>query len=192
MDLTDDTVYEGLCELVDIENMLQYFAIETYIGNWDWPLNNVKLYRYYSSNGIYGTGRQDGRWRYLYYDMEAGFNIFNEPEEEWLTIASVMEDSSLFGAVMKREDCQERFAHYMKLCMEEYFTKERVQAAIEQLQSERDGELKETFAYKQSIDPTYTMNMEEVERNIQVIYDFLEKRPGMIQTELQELFGLTV
>ena len=187
-----DAVYEKFCKLVDIENMLQYFAIETYIGNWDWPLNNVKLYRYYSSNGVYGEGRQDGRWRYLYYDMEAGFNIFNDSQEDWLTIASVMEDSALFGAVMKREDCQERFAYYMKLCMEEYFTKDKVQAAVEQLQSERDGELRESFAYKQSIDPTYTMNMEEVENNIGVIYEFLEKRPEMMRAEVQELFGITI
>ncbi len=191
-DLTDDAVYEELCERIDIENMLQYFAIETYIGNWDWPLNNIKLYRYYSSNGVYGEGRQDGRWRYLYYDMEAGFNIYNDPQEDWLTIASAMEDSSLFGAVMKRTDCQEMFAQYMKLCMEEYFTEEKVRAAVNQLKSERDGELEETFAYKQSIDPTYTMNMEEVERNIDVIYDFVEKRPEMMRSEVQELFGITI
>lgn len=192
MDLTDDEVFAELCELVDMENMLQYFAIETYIGNWDWPLNNVKLYRYYSSNGVYGEGRQDGRWRYLYYDMEAGFNIFNDPEEEWPTIGTVMEQSSLFGAVMKRPDCQERFAHYMELCINEYFTEERVRSAVEQLRSERDAELAESFAYKQSIDETYTMDMEEVEQNLEVLYDFVEKRPRMMREQLQELFGISM
>lgn len=189
-DLTDDVVFAEFSDLIDVENLLQYHAIQTYIGNWDWPLNNVKLYRYYSSNGNYGEGRQDGKWRYLYYDMEAGFNIFNDSEEDWLTIESVMEDSPLFGAVMQREDCQQRFAHYMKLCMEEYFTMERVQAAVEQLQSERDGELRETFAYKQSIDPTYTMDMEEVENNIGILYDYVKKRPAIMRAETEALFGM--
>lgn len=191
-DLTDDAVFEELCQLVDIENMIQYFAIETYIGNWDWPLNNVKLYRYYSSNGTYGEGRQDGKWRYLYYDMEAGFNIYDEPEEDWLTIGTVMEESSLFGAVMKRPDCQEKFAHYMQLCIDEYFTEEKVRAAVEQLRTERDGELAECFAYKQSIDETYTMNMEEVEQNLAVIYDFVKKRPAMMREQMRDLFGIEI
>jgi hypothetical protein len=191
-DLTDDRTFEELCQLIDMDNLLQYFAIETYIANWDWPLNNIKLYRYYSSNGMYGEDRQDGRWRYLYYDMEVGFNIFNEAEEDWLTIADVMEESSLFGAVMKRTDCQERFAKYLQLCIQEYFTEEKVQAAIDQLKSERDQELAESFDYKHSVDETYTLDMEEVEQNLEVIRQFVERRPEMIRQEVQELFGITM
>ncbi len=189
-DLTDDETFAELEQLTDIDNMLQYFAIETYIANWDWPLNNIKLYRYYSQNNVYGTGRQDGRWRYLYYDMEAGFNIYNEEPEDWLDIETVMEQNPLFGAVMKRPDMQEKFAKYMDLCIKEYFTEDRVRAAVEKLCGERDGELAESFAYKHSIDETYTMDMEEVERNKEVIYDFVEKRPEMMRQQIQELFGI--
>ena len=191
-DLTDDRIFDEFQKRIDVENMMQYFAIETYIGNWDWPLNNVKLYRYYSSNGIYGDGRQDGRWRYLYYDMEAGFNIFNEPEEDWLSIRTVMEESSLFGAVMKRPDMQEKFAAYIDLCIHEYFTEEKVRAAVRQLQEERDRELAESFAYKQSIDETYTLDMEEVEQNLETIYEFVEKRPEMMRAEAESLFGIRI
>ena len=189
-DLTDDATFAELEQLVDIDNMIQYFAIETYIANWDWPLNNIKMYRYYSQNSVYGTGRQDGRWRYLYYDMEAGFNINNEEPEDWLDLETVMEESPLFGAVMKRTDMQEKFAEYTKLCINEYFTEERVRAAVEKLCAERDSELAESFAWKHSIDETYTMDMEDVEQNKAVIYDFVEKRPEMMRQQLQELFGI--
>ena len=189
-DLTDDETFAELEQLVDIDNMIQYFAIETYIANWDWPLNNIKLYRYYSQNNVYGTGRQDGRWRYLYYDMEAGFNIYNEEPEDWLDIETVMEQNSLFGAVMKRPDMQEKFAKYIELCIKEYFTEDRVRAAVEKLCGERDGELAESFAYKHSIDESYTMNMDDVEQNKEVIYDFVEKRPEMMRQQIQELFGI--
>ena len=188
--LTDDETFAELEQLVDIDNMIQYFAIETYIANWDWPLNNIKLYRYYSQNNVYGTGRQDGRWRYLYYDMEAGFNIYNEEPEDWLDIETVMEQNPLFGAVMKRPDMQEKFAKYIELCIKEYFTEDRVRAAVEKLCGERDGELAESFAYKHSIDESYTMNMDDVERNKEVIYDFVEKRPEMMRQQIQELFGI--
>ncbi len=189
-DLTDDETFAELEQLVDIDNMIQYFAIETYIANWDWPLNNIKLYRYYSQNNVYGTGRQDGRWRYLYYDMEAGFNIYNEEPEDWLDIETVMEQNPLFGAVMKRPDMQKKFAKYIELCIKEYFTEDRVRAAVEKLCGERDGELAESFAYKHSIDESYTMNMDDVEQNKEVIYDFVEKRPEMMRQQIQELFGI--
>ena len=189
-DLTDDETFAELEQLMDIDNMIQYFAIQTYIANWDWPLNNIKLYRYYSQNNVYGTGRQDGRWRYLYYDMEAGFNINNEEPEDWLDIETVMEESPLFGAVMKRTDMQEKFAEYTRLCISEYFTEERVRDAVEKLCAERDGELAESFAYKHSIDETYTMDMDDVEQNKAVIYDFVEKRPEMMRQQIQELFGI--
>ena len=189
-DLTDDETFAELEQLVDIDNMIQYFAIETYIANWDWPLNNIKLYRYYSQNNVYGTGRQDGRWRYLYYDMEAGFNIYNEEPEDWLDIETVMEQNPLFGAVMKRPDMQEKFAKYIELCIKEYFTEDRVRAAVEKLCGERDSELAESFAYKHSIDVSYSMNMDDVEQNKEVIYDFVEKRPEMMRQQIQELFGI--
>lgn len=189
-DLTDDETFAELEQLVDIDNMIQYFAIETYIANWDWPLNNIKLYRYYSQNNVYGTGRQDGRWRYLYYDMEAGFNIYNEEPEDWLDIETMMEQNPLFGAVMKRPDMQKKFAKYIELCIKEYFTEDRVRAAVEKLCGERDSELAESFAYKHSIDESYTMNMDDVERNKEVIYDFVEKRPEMMRQQIQELFGI--
>ena len=188
--LTYDETFAELEQLVDIDNMIEYFAIETYIANWDWPLNNIKLYRYYSQNNVYGTGRQDGRWRYLYYDMEAGFNIYNEEPEDWLDIETVMEQNPLFGAVMKRPDMQEKFAKYIELCIKEYFTEDRVRAAVEKLCGERDSELAESFAYKHSIDESYTMNMDDVAQNKEVIYDFVEKRPEMMRQQIQELFGI--
>ena len=184
-DLTDDRIFDEFQKRIDVDNMMQYFAIETYIGNWDWPLNNVKLYRYYSSNGIYGDGRQDGRWRYLYYDREGvqylqrtGGRLAVHPDGYW-------KKSSLFGAVMKRPDMQEKFAAYIALCIHEYFTEEKVRAAVRQLQEERDRELAESFAYKQSIDETYTLDMEEVEQNLETIYEFVEKRPEMMRTEAE-------
>lgn len=189
-DLLNERTFSELCELVDIENLLQYFAIEIYIANWDWPQNNVKLYRYYAPNGVYGTGRQDGRWRYLYYDMEAGFNLYDDAPEDLRSIQDVLEGNSLFCAIMKRPDMQERFAYYMERCIHEYFTEERVERAVEALRLVRDGELSESIAYKKSQDASYVLTMEDIEGNIQVIYEFVRNRPEEIRAQMEALFGI--
>jgi hypothetical protein len=36
---------------MDVENYLEYFAMNIYIGNEDWPHNNYRLYRYYPADG---------------------------------------------------------------------------------------------------------------------------------------------
>ena len=41
-ELSDDEVYAELDKLIDVENYLQYYALELYAGNKDWPYNNVK------------------------------------------------------------------------------------------------------------------------------------------------------
>ena len=50
-DMTDDDNWEKVCSTIDIENFAQYFAIQYYIGNLDWPDNNVKVYRYKCAEG---------------------------------------------------------------------------------------------------------------------------------------------
>lgn len=42
---TDEAAYDELCQLVDIEEYLNYMATEFYIFNTDWPWNNVKGFR---------------------------------------------------------------------------------------------------------------------------------------------------
>ena len=51
IDLTNDVIYEKLCELIDVENYLEYYALQIYILNEDWPHNNYKVYRYYAAQG---------------------------------------------------------------------------------------------------------------------------------------------
>lgn len=42
---TDKAAYRELCDLVDVEEFLNYMAAEFYIFNTDWPWNNVKGFR---------------------------------------------------------------------------------------------------------------------------------------------------
>ncbi|HEX8515845.1 MAG TPA: CotH kinase family protein, partial [Bacteroidia bacterium] len=65
--------YNYLKTQMDIENYIDYNAAEIYFGNGDWPNNNIKFWRYKTSyNPNAGIGR-DGRWRWMMYDLDAGF-----------------------------------------------------------------------------------------------------------------------
>ena len=70
--LENQTDYEEFCTLVDPQSVLDYFAVQCWINNkWDWPGKNWSMWRTITPDGVedsYG----DGRWRFLFYDMEFG------------------------------------------------------------------------------------------------------------------------
>lgn len=71
-DLADDAAYADFCKLVDPQSVIDYFAVQCWINNkWDWPGKNWSMWKTITSDGVedsYG----DGRWRFLFYDMEFG------------------------------------------------------------------------------------------------------------------------
>lgn len=70
--LESDEDYAEFCKLVDPQSVMDYFAVQCWINNkWDWPGKNWSMWKTVSSDGVedsYG----DGRWRFLFYDMEFG------------------------------------------------------------------------------------------------------------------------
>ncbi len=66
-DLSSDEDYEAFCRIVDEESVMDYFAAECWINNkWDWPGKNWSMWK------AAPTDDYDGRWRFMFYDMEFG------------------------------------------------------------------------------------------------------------------------
>lgn len=115
-DLTDDTVYKKLREVIDVENYLDYYAYQIFINNEDWPHNNYKTYRYYAAEGEeYREAPFDGRWRYMLHDLDFSYGIYgSSPWTDNLKkyvnkSGEISRESPLFSQLLRREDCREYF-----------------------------------------------------------------------------------
>lgn len=64
--INDNSVYDEIQKLLDIDEFTNYMAIELYLGNSDWPNNNVKGYR----------SQDDGRFRFILFDLDQIFNYW--------------------------------------------------------------------------------------------------------------------
>ena len=62
--INNNGVYDEIKTLLDIDEFTNYMAVEMYLGNSDWPNNNVKGYR----------SRNDGRFRFILFDLDQIFN----------------------------------------------------------------------------------------------------------------------
>ncbi len=70
-DLKSKEAYDEFAKLVDVESVMDYFAIEVWINNkWDWPGKNWSMWRSINPNDT--NEYNDGRWRFCLYDIEFG------------------------------------------------------------------------------------------------------------------------
>lgn len=70
-DLTDEENYARVCEAIDLESWIDYYAIELYIANTDWPNNNRSLWRV---RNIENQPDADGKWRWVMFDVNLSMN----------------------------------------------------------------------------------------------------------------------
>ncbi len=63
----DESVYTEIEKLVDIEEYINYVAVQFYAGGTDYPQNNIKGFR----------DRNDGRFRFVIFDTDFAFNGAN-------------------------------------------------------------------------------------------------------------------
>lgn len=95
-DVTTPEYYQKICELIDIESYIDYYAVMIYLGrNNDWPSGNFALWRTAKKeDGLYG----DGKWRWMVFDLNsAGFTT------DFDSIRYVMENDVMFQNLMTNE-----------------------------------------------------------------------------------------
>lgn len=58
--LADADAYQHACELIDMDNYIDYMVFETFIANWDWPFNNMRCWQ-----------EGNGKWKWVFFDGDA-------------------------------------------------------------------------------------------------------------------------
>ena len=60
--LNIDSNYTLIKQKIDIENLIDYYSVEIFFANHDWPIHNIKIYR-----------KNNEKWRFILYDLDGGF-----------------------------------------------------------------------------------------------------------------------
>lgn len=64
--LVGESNYNYVAQRIDIDNFIKYQLAQIYFNNTDWPGNNIKFWR-----------PKDGKWRWILYDTDFGFGLWN-------------------------------------------------------------------------------------------------------------------
>lgn len=206
MDLTNDDNYAQLCQFMDVENYLEYFAYNIYINSWDWPHNNVKCYRYYApEDGQYGDDRLDGRWRFIYHDMDFSFGSYDYHEDSRATynkLEQVLDPSvnqyelsrhsPLLAAVLKRPDCKNYFVQEILRLMNGVLTPENVEITLSNIAAQRQKDIGRYLTYMDHLSPNiFGLTWAEVYgARMEQYVAFAEQRPAYMKQFLIEELDL--
>ena len=61
-----DEAYDEIRQMVDIDEYCNYMAVQFYLGNWDWPQNNVKAFK---------PIMEGGKFRFVLFDLDGSMNL---------------------------------------------------------------------------------------------------------------------
>jgi hypothetical protein len=116
-------VYDEVKQLLDIDEFANYMAAELFLGNDDWPENNVKAYR----------SQKDGRFRFICFDLDYAFNPWGRTlatidDYEWVEMIS------LFQNLLKHNEFRKKFIDTFCLMAGSVFEKNRAIAIVDELE----------------------------------------------------------
>ena len=133
----DANAYKELREILDIDEFINYMAIELFLGSDDWPHNNIKGFR----------SQDDGRYRFVTFDLDYSFK-YDDPFQEfkndqWHTFNYIYDTNeqryeeiklvTFFLNMLKNEAFRKQFIDTYCLIGGSVFEKERSTAIVNEL-----------------------------------------------------------
>ena len=152
-DLSDEQNYKEVSDVIEIDSLIEHYAVGAYIGTVDWPNLNFGMWK---NNGtkIDSNLYSDGKWRFLTYDLD--FSIIydyeymvTEDEGYKYNKFEIFKDfasyppTSLFMALLKNVNFRKRF----QSIYEEYANNVMTMDKVEPILQEYFEEMPDLFSF---------------------------------------------
>ena len=144
-DISDPVNYAWVSDQIDLDNYALYQCAQIYFNNQDWPGNNIKFARH-----------QGGKWRWILYDTDFGFGIWDDGDYVVNTLEFALEPNGpfwpnpawatfLFRALTATTDFRNLFINRFADEMNSRFLPERLNEHIDSLAARIDQEIPAHF-----------------------------------------------
>ncbi|MCB4362826.1 CotH kinase family protein [Hydrogenophaga taeniospiralis] len=192
-DLRREEAYRQASKLIDIDSLIDHQIANIFIGNVDWPHNNVKAWRYRGKAPRYASqGVLDGRWRWLQYDADLALTI---PSVNILAGAlhprgtknldGVAWSTLLLRKLMENDDFRTRFINRFADLLSTTFDAEHTSRTVLQLQNDIRPEMPRHLERWK-----VPANVDVWAQHVQSMLTFLRQRPAIQRAQLIDQFQL--
>ncbi len=182
IDMTVQANFNLVADSFDLDNMVDYFATEIFISNWDWPQNNVKYWR---------PVRGDRKWRFILWDTDISYGLFNLQTANFNQLGRVKNAATLtigppadiFGELLKNVAFRNKFVNRYADMMNTHFKTATLDKLINDMRDSIAPEMPRHFARW----IPWTVWSQE----IQSVKDFYTARLSYARTEVKNEFALS-
>lgn len=116
-DLTEQQHYTHVVQQMDMDNYVQLMASQVYMGNGDWPYNNMRFWRKRVDYNPHSSWGHDGRLRWMFFDSDGSFGgtcesvsfTINNLERALRTDSIYEEYTRLFVGLMQHENVRTEY-----------------------------------------------------------------------------------
>ena len=174
--------YEKFKEMVDIQSLIDFYAIQVYVNNYDFSYKkNTVLWRSRSKNG---TGYNDGKWRWMLYDMDmvaidrklqdTSGNVENydytfNPFTGRFLWATDLKDDIFINNLIKNEEFKEQFVTTFMDIANENLNKDRVIDLLKSKHNIYSGDMFNFFSHRLETIPGYLKEYASLEGDLKRI-----------------------
>jgi len=174
--------YAKFKKIADHRNFIDYFILNIFVNNTDWPGGNFDFWRYRNTQLSKSNQFLDGRWRWLVYDTDYGLGLVNG--YEFNSLAPNRSRSWVKGLFNNDIFIQEFVVRFTDLLNSDLNVNRTIQA-LEELVLELKGDMPlHVLRWSRPESNSHWLN------NIEVIKEYLINRPSMQRKHLQEVFNL--
>jgi hypothetical protein len=183
--LESDQKYQQISRQIDLNNYIQYQLTEIYINNKDWPGNNIKYWN---------TNDPGSLWRWIIYDTDFGFSIWEEEASSFNTLGFALEPNGpewpnpawatlLFRRMVSNTGFRNEFANQYADRLNTNFTSERVNFVVDSLKQVFQPEIGDHLVRWDLSSDTWNYNYGLIKR-------FATNRPMFARYSLRSQFNL--
>ena len=191
-DLSAEANMDTVKTMMDIDNFLDYYTAEIYFINTDWPHGNIDFWRLQTEFDRNAPPGLDGRWRWMFYDLDAGFGFTRQPDNNmlsWVTRPDGFQGAEwpnlILRNLLENESFRHSFINRMADHLNSSFQTERVLEIIDNFQQRIAQEM-----------PRFITRWKNPERMgqwngfVNGMRDFAAERPGFLRQNILEHFEI--
>jgi hypothetical protein len=194
--------YDSISKSIDVDNLIDYLLFELYFDNLDWPYNNTKAWRCRVEPlppkllGLAGV--LDGRFRWLFFDLDVGFGAATSPEQEMIKAAGkdpyerLIDPAFPFGNLFYDSVFQKHYVARMNELIEGGLNSDKAVEEIDRLAAEIRPEMPqeiERWGKETAEDGSHVVSsLEEWESRVALLKVFVQQRPEQFLQHTLNLF----
>ncbi|MBQ7358460.1 MAG: CotH kinase family protein [Clostridia bacterium] len=185
-DMSLQVNYDYVAERLDISTFIDYWVMNTYFCNPDWPGNNIKVWKNINPDDPSGL---DTKWRFLLLDMDSAVAYqFNSDVDvnKFNDIANNTRCGSIMYGLCQNEDFKLQFVTRAYELVNNSFTYKQTSAVLAEL---AEG-IEPLMPYQYERYPSHG-NMGAWPYYVDVMYDFLATRTEYYLEQIVNTFGIT-